>query len=176
MSHIPIIFFKNSNGDQYFFNIISNIINIKFFDKFIKPDNISSIMISDYEDIAEYILKNYSNKVVEVGVGSMPHVALALKDRIEVVVTDINEQEYAGVTFFRDDIFAPDMGIYKNASLIYSIRPPIDIQEALAKAAKKAGSDLLIRPFGNEKAELDRIYRSCILVNYKKARFYLYKF
>ncbi len=133
-------------------------------------------MISDYTDISEYILKNYRNKVVEVGVGSMPHVALALKNRIDVVVTDIKEQEYAGVRFCRDDIFAPERGIYRDAALIYSIRPPIDIQKAIAITAKKVGSDLLIRPFGNEKADLEGISRSCTLVNYKKARFYVYKF
>ncbi|MBU3968118.1 MAG: hypothetical protein KKG76_12240 [Euryarchaeota archaeon] len=135
-----------------------------------------STMISDYEDITDYILKNYRNKVVEVGVGSMPHVALALKDRLDVVVTDINEQEYAGVRFCRDDIFDHDIGIYMNASLIYSIRPPIEMQEAIAKIAKKVGADMLIRPFGNEKADLDRICRSCTLVNHKKARFYIYRF
>ncbi len=133
-------------------------------------------MISDYRDISEYIIKNYKNKVVEVGVGNMPQVALELKDTIEVIVTDINEQDYAGIRFCRDDIFAPDMRIFNNATLIYSIRPPIDIQEAMAITAKKAGSDLLIRPFGNEKADLDGIYSSCRLVNYKKARFYVYKF
>ncbi len=133
-------------------------------------------MISDYRDISEYIIKNYKNKVIEVGVGSMPQVALELKDTMEVIVTDINEQDYAGVRFCRDDIFAPDMSIFSNATLIYSIRPPIDIQEAMARTAKKAGSDLLIRPFGNEKADLDRISSSCRLVNYKKARFYVYKF
>ena len=132
-------------------------------------------MIPDYEDLAEYILKNYRNKVVEVGVGSRPEVALILKDKLDIVVTDTNEQEYAGVRFCRDDIFAPDMGIYKNATLIYSIRPPIDIQAALAGVAKEVGADLLMRPFGNEKADLRRIYKNCALLNYKKARFYLYK-
>lgn len=132
-------------------------------------------MIPDYEDIAEYILRNYRNKVVEVGVGSLPHVALLLRDKMDVVVTDVNEQKYTGVRFCRDDIFSPDMGIYKNASLIYSIRPPIDIQEAMARTAKEAGADLLIRPFGNEKADLRRFYKEYTLVNYKKARFYLYK-
>ncbi len=133
-------------------------------------------MISDYEDIADYIINNYSNKVIEVGVGSRPQVALVLKDRLDVVVTDINKQEYSGVRFCRDDIFAPDIGIYMNASLIYSIRPPIDMQEAIAIIAKKLGADMLIRPFGNEKADIDRIFRSCTLVNYKKARFYIYRF
>ncbi|MFZ3059992.1 MAG: UPF0146 family protein [Candidatus Methanoperedens sp.] len=133
-------------------------------------------MISDYEDIAEFILNNYRNKVVEIGVGNLPHVALLLKDKLDVVVTDINEQKYAGVRFCRDDIFAPDMGIYRNASLLYSIRPPIDIQDAMAKTATEAGADLIIRPFGNEKADLRKYYKDYKLVNYKKARFYLYRF
>ena len=132
-------------------------------------------MISDYEDIAEYILQNYRNKVVEVGVGSLPQVALDLKDRMDVVVTDVHELEYAGVRFYRDDIFNPDIGIYKNASLMYSIRPPIDLQAAMAEVAKKVGADLLIRPFANERADLSRFFNSFTLVNYRKARFYLYR-
>ncbi len=132
-------------------------------------------MIPDCGDIAEYILNNYRNKVVEVGVGSLPHVALLLKDKLDVVVTDVNEQNYAGIKFFRDNIFAPDIEVYRNASLIYSIRPPVDFQEAMAEVAKEAGADLLIRPFGNEKAELGRYFKECKLVNYRKARFYLYR-
>lgn len=132
-------------------------------------------MIPDYEDIAEYIINHYRNKVIEVGVGSLPHVALLLKDKLDVVVTDVNEQKYAGVRFCIDDIFNPDKGIYRNASLIYSIRPPIDIQDAIAKIAKEVGSDLIIRPFGNEKADLKKYFKEHSLINYKKARFYLYR-
>ncbi len=132
-------------------------------------------MIPDYEDIADYILKNYRNKVVEVGVGSLPHVALLLKDKLDVILTDVSEKNYHGVKFYRDDILAPDIGIYKDASLLYSIRPPIDLQEAMAKVAKEVGADLLIRPFGNEKADLERYFKNYALVNYKKARFYLYR-
>ena len=131
-------------------------------------------MISDYQDLAEYILKSYRNKVVEVGVGNRPEVALLLKDMIEVIVTDVIDREYPGIIFFRDDVFNPDIRIYRNASLIYSIRPPIDLQEAMAKIAKEVGADLLIRPFGNEKADLGRIFKNYKLINYKKTRFYLY--
>jgi len=132
-------------------------------------------MIPDYKDIAEYIINNYKNKVVEIGVGSLPQVALLLRDKLDVVVTDINDQRYAGVRFCRDDIFKPDMGIYRNASLIYSIRPPIDLQDAIAATAKEAGADLIIRPFGSEKADLGKYFKEYSLVNYKKARFYLYR-
>lgn len=133
-------------------------------------------MISDDGDLAEYILNNYRNKVVEIGVGNLPQVALLLKDKLDVAVTDINEQNHNGVRFYKDDIFNPDFGIYENASLIYSIRPPIDIQDAIAKTAGKVGADLIIRPFGNEKADLRKYYKDYKLVNYKKARFYLYSF
>ncbi len=132
-------------------------------------------MIQDYKDLAEYILENYRNKVVEIGVGSLPQVALLLKDTMDVIVTDASEQEHEGVRFCRDDIFSPDMSIYKGASLIYSIRPPIDMQEAIARVAKEVGADLIIRPFGNEKADLRNVYNNCKLLNYKKARFYLYR-
>lgn len=133
------------------------------------------MMILDYESIAEYILLNYRNKVVEVGVGSLPHVALLLKDKMDVIATDINLQDFPGIEFYKDDIFAPDLNIYKGASLIYSIRPPIDIQLAIAKIASLVGADIIIRPFSNEKADLGRYYKDQKLVNYKKARFYLYK-
>lgn len=132
-------------------------------------------MIPDYEDIAEYIIDHYKNKVIEVGVGNLPQVAILLKDKIDILVTDINPQNFTAVKFCLDDIFNPDLGIYRNASLIYSIRPPIDIQDAIAKIAKEVGSDLLIRPFGNEKAELNKYFKEHSLINYKKARFYLYR-
>ncbi len=142
-------------------------------------------MIPDASDLAEDILMNYRNKVVEIGVGNLLQVALLLKARMEVIITDVNPKsefeyevlpgEYSGIKSYRDDIFNPDMDIYKNASLIYSIRPPIDLQEAIARVAVEVGADLLIRPFGNEKAELKKIYKNCRLINYKKSRFFLYK-
>jgi len=132
-------------------------------------------MIPDYEDIAEYIINHYRNKVVEVGVGSLPHVALLLKEKLDMIITDVNEPKYSGVRFCRDDVFNPDMGIYRNASLIYSIRPPIDLQDAIAKIAKEVGSDLIIRPFGNEKADLRKYFKDYSLVNYKKTRFFLFR-
>ena len=132
-------------------------------------------MIPDNEDIAEYILKNYKNKVVEVGVGSLPHVAFLLKDKMNVIVTDINEQKFSGLKFCKDDIYSPDISIYSGASLIYSIRPPIDIQSAIAEIASLVGADLIIRPFGIEKADLRKYYKDQTLVNYKKTRFYLHR-
>ncbi len=133
-------------------------------------------MIQDYKELAEYIVYNYKNKVVEVGIGNLPHVAMLLKDNLDVVVTDINEQNYSGLKFCRDNIFNPEMEIYRDASLIYSIRPPIDMQDAIASVAHEVGADLIIRPFSSEQADLKRYYKEYSVVNYKKARFFLYSY
>lgn len=132
-------------------------------------------MILDFRDIAEYIIDHYKNKVIEVGVGNLPQIALLLKEKLDIIVTDVNDQNFSNVLFYKDDIFDPDLKIYQNASLIYSIRPPIDIQDAIAKTASEVGSDLIIRPFGSEKADLRKYFNEYTLINYKKARFYLYK-
>ncbi len=132
-------------------------------------------MIPDYRELAEYIIGNYRNKVVEIGIGSLPHVALLLKDKLDIVVTDINNLEYSGLRFCRDNVFEPEMRIYRNASLIYSIRPPIDMYDAIASISKEVGADLIIRPFSNEHADLKKYFKEYSIINYKKARFLLYR-
>lgn len=132
-------------------------------------------MIQDARDIADFIASSYKGKIVEVGVGRRPEVALLLKDHLEIVVTDIEDHTCPGIRFVRDDIFHPNLDTYQEASLIYSIRPPIDIQPAIAEVAAKVGADLLIRPFAQEKTELERYFKEGILISHGRARFYLYK-
>jgi len=132
-------------------------------------------MIQDAGDIADFIASSYKGKIVEVGVGRRPEVALLLKSRLEVVVTDIENHTYPGIRFVRDDIFSPDIKTYQGASLIYSIRPPIDIQPAIAEVASRVGADLLIRPFAQEKTELERYFKESSLISHGRARFYLYR-
>lgn len=136
------------------------------------------IQISGYKSIAEFVAKNYKDrgKIVEVGMGEHAEVALLLRGKCEIVVTDIKDlkMKNEGLNFFRDDIFKPDLKIYEGASLIYSIRPPVDLQFAIADLAKKIGADLLIRPFASEFADLSEYFKDCELINYKGANFYLY--
>ncbi len=119
--------------------------------------------------IAEYISKRYSGKVVEVGIGYNWIVALKLKENgFKVVATDIKPIPIRDVEFYIDDITAPKLEIYSNSSLVYSIRPPPEIVPYILKVAKVVNADVLIRPFGNE-------FYSGKLVNYKGERFYIWR-
>lgn len=125
-------------------------------------------------DLAEFIAKNYSGRVVEVGVGYFPPVARRLLELgLDVLLTDREERLIAGMRVEKDDIFSPRRQIYQGASLIYSIRPPLEMQFALGELAARVGADVIVRPLQDELAELAGFGRR--LVNYGEARFYLFR-
>jgi uncharacterized UPF0146 family protein len=124
-------------------------------------------------EIADFILRQYSGKVVEVGAGFMPDVALLLKQHLTVVATDKEEHSLEGLPIIDDDIFSPRIEIYEGASLLYSIRPPIEIQMAMGRLAEEIRADVLIRPLNDEIAELRGFCRS--LINSGDARFYIFQ-
>lgn len=126
------------------------------------------------EDLAEFIGKNYSGRVVEVGAGHVPAVARLLLARgLEVVLTDREERLLENMRVVKDDIFAPRMELYQGASLLYSIRPPHELQIAMGELAAQVGADILIRSLEDEVAELPGFARR--LVNAGEARFYLFR-
>lgn len=132
--------------------------------------------IIGYEDIAGYIRARYppGSRIVEVGVGGHPEVASLLRRDFAVVCTDLAETGPEGVDYVRDDIFDPDISVYAGAALIYSIRPPVDMQDSIAAVAKKVGADLMIRPFAAERADLRKYYRNARVVNQGSAVFITY--
>ncbi len=132
--------------------------------------------IIGYEDIAGFIKSNYphGSRIVEVGVGGHPEVAGLLQGDFKVICTDIAESGPEGIRYVRDDVFKPDLSVYEGTSLIYSIRPPVDMQDAIASIAKKVGADLLIRPFSSERADLKKYFRNFKCINHKSAVFFLY--
>jgi uncharacterized UPF0146 family protein len=131
--------------------------------------------IIGYHDLAQFILSNYpaGARIVEVGIGHHPDIALLLKDNFDLVCTDVTDPGTPGIRFVRDNIYRPDRELYKGAVLVYSIRPPPDMQVPLAEVASAAGADLIIRPFSSEHADLGRHYRSSRCVNHGQASFYL---
>lgn len=132
--------------------------------------------IIGYEDIAGFIKKNYphGSRIVEVGVGGHPEVARLLQGEFEVICTDVTGSAPEGIRYIRDDVFKPDLSVYEGASLIYSIRPPIDMQDSIAIIAKSVGADLLIRPFSSERADLKKYFWNFKCINHKNAVFFLY--
>ncbi len=126
------------------------------------------------DDLAEFIARNYSGRVVEVGAGYFVDVALALTARgLEVTLTDKEERLLGGFRVLEDDIFSPRLELYVGASLVYSIRPPLEMQLAIGHLAAKIGADVLVRPLMDEIADLPGFARR--LVNSGQASFYLFK-
>ena len=126
------------------------------------------------EDLAEFIGQNYKGRIVEVGAGCVLEVARLLSARgLEVVLTDKEEWQLGSLRIEKDDIFAPRMELYQGASLIYSIRPPLELQIAMGDVAARVGADILVRPLQDEVAELPGFARR--LVNAGEARFYLFR-
>jgi uncharacterized protein len=126
------------------------------------------------EDLAEFIGQNYSGRVVEIGAGHVPAVAQRLSAQgLVVLLTDREERRLENMLVVKDDIFAPRIEMYQGASLIYSIRPPLELQIAMGELAAQVGADILIRPLQDEVAELAGFARR--LVNAGEARFYLFK-
>ena len=132
----------------------------------------SSLLGAD--DLAEFIARDYSGRVVEVGAGYFADVALALMARgLEVTLTDKEERLLGSLRVMEDDIFSPHLELYLGASLVYSIRPPLEMQLAMGHLAAKIKADVLIRPLMDEIADLPGFARR--LVNSGQARFYLFK-
>jgi uncharacterized protein len=125
------------------------------------------------EDLAAFTAENYSGRVVEVGVGFYADLALDLAARgLDVVLTDKEERLLGGLRVLKDDIFSPRLELYRGASLLYSIRPPLEMQIAMGSLAAEIGADVLVRPLMDEVAELPGFSRR--LVNRGEARFYLF--
>lgn len=118
----------------------------------------------DTEDIVDFITSNYSNakKIVEIGVGSLPSVAIRVKKRLAsttVIIVDVDwikireiEQEHPELVAIKDDVFRPEYAIYRGASLIYAIRPPPELIPAISNLSMAVNTDVLIRPLSSEEA------------------------
>ena len=136
------------------------------------------------ENISKYIINYIKNKkgniekscIVEVGVGYYLNVAKILKSYgINVIVVDIKEDviervKREGLNGQVDDIFNPKLEIYKHADLIYSIRPPRDLQYQLLKLSKRYKVPLLIRPLSGE-----FVIEGLKLINYRGEVLYIYE-
>ncbi len=146
-------------------NIKSNVFNSLY-------DNIN-LRKTMWQDFTDYILNEVGEdtvKIAEIGVGKFDRIAQSLdeKDNITVIKTDINPNDAGTI---KDDITNPNMDIYKDVDIIYSIRPPSELQPYLVKLAQKTGSQLIIKPLTNEDLNTPRIKMK--LKNFNKASFYI---
>ena len=128
-----------------------------------------------WNDFTEYILNEVGKnqvKIAEIGVGRFDKIAERLSDEenITVIKTDISPKDSSVI---RDDITNPNLELYTNVDLIYSIRPPSELQPHLVNLADKIQIPLIIKPLTNE--DLNTPGTKMKLKNYKKASFYILK-
>ena len=134
-----------------------------------------------WNDLEEYILKlaiensektGKNTKIVEIGAGKFQTISKNLNENenIDVVMTDIDP---ANENIIRDDVFNPNMNIYKDADILFSIRPPAELQEAIMKIRDEVNATLIIKPLFNE--DLNMKTKKMKLKNYNRASFYIYK-
>ena len=125
-----------------------------------------------WDDFAQYILSEAGDKnvkITEVAVGRFDRIAncLASKDNITLIKTDIAPKDE---TVIKDDITNPNLDLYRDVDIIYSIRPPSELQPYLVRLAVEIGSQLIIKPLTNEDLNTGKVKMK--LKNFKRASFY----
>jgi len=106
------------------------------------------------EVLTDFIKANYSKMIVEVGCGRFSAVAVALRPFFKVTATDLLEIDAVDCrlapVYIKDDVTSPVLRVYQGASLIFSSRPPLEIQSNILALSGRIGADALIKPFGSE--------------------------
>ena len=134
-----------------------------------------------WNDLEEYILKlaiensektGKNTKIVEIGAGKFQTISknLSKNENIDIIMTDIDP---ANENIIRDDVFNPNMNIYRDADILFSIRPPAELQEAIMKIRDDVNATLIIKPLFNE--DLNMKTKKMKLKNYNRASFYIYE-
>lgn len=134
-----------------------------------------------WDDLSRYIIDlalensrktHKKTKVAELGVGRFHIISNKLQEteNIELIMTDINPSDENVV---KDDIFNPNMDLYENTDILFSIRPPVEIQKAIMDLRDKLDCTLIIKPLFNE--DLNSGLKKMKLKNYGRASFYIYK-
>ena len=126
-----------------------------------------------WQDFAEYILNEVGDedvRIAEVAVGKFDMIAevLSSRENITLIKTDINP---ADESVIKDDITNPDFRIYEGVDMIYSIRPPSELQPHLVNLAQKINCQLIIKPLTNEDLNTPGVKMK--LKNFNRASFYI---
>ena len=126
-----------------------------------------------WQDFTDYILNEAGSeaiKIAEIGVGKFDKIAesLSKKDNITIIKTDISPKD---PTVIKDDVTNPNLDLYKDVKIIYSIRPPSELQPHLVNLALKINSQLIIKPLTNEDLNTGNVKMK--LKNYGRSSFYI---
>lgn len=126
-----------------------------------------------WQDFTDYILNEAGEsdvRIAEIGVGKFDRIAerLSEKENITIIKTDILPKDESVI---KDDVTNPNIDLYMDVDIIYSIRPPSELQPHLVKLAQRTGSQLIIKPLTNEDLNTPGVKMK--LKNFGKASFYI---
>jgi uncharacterized UPF0146 family protein len=101
--------------------------------------------------IGRYIAGNYSH-AVEVGIGRNTEAAQIVSGTGKLLCsTDVKKMPVPeDLSFITDDVFSPDISLYREADVIYAIRPAIEMIPPLVGLAKTVNCDLIVYHLGFE--------------------------
>ncbi len=114
-----------------------------------------SVGMGDYKHIetciGRYIAGNY-NRAIEAGIGRNTDAAEILSRAGKLLrCTDIREIPVPGsLPFIVDDLFSPDISRYRDADVLYAIRPAIEMIPPLVALAQTINCDLIVYHLGFE--------------------------
>jgi uncharacterized UPF0146 family protein len=101
--------------------------------------------------VGRYITGHYS-RAIEVGIGRNTDAAEILNDTGKLLrCTDIKDLPVPQqLPFIIDDVFSPDISLYRGADVIYAIRPAIEMIPPLIALAREIDCDLIVCHLGFE--------------------------
>ena len=97
------------------------------------------------------------DRLVEVGVGNRPDIAIEVAERgRRVTATDIYARPVSdAVRFVIDDVTDPDLAVYQGADAVYALNCPPELQRSLADIATAVGADCLFTTLGGDPVVVD---------------------
>jgi uncharacterized protein len=101
--------------------------------------------------VGGYIACHYS-RAVEIGIGRNSHAAEILnRKRVLLRSTDVKSLELPpALNFTIDDVFEPDLSLYRGADVIYAIRPAVEMVPPIIDIARGVNCDLIVCHLGFE--------------------------
>ncbi len=102
--------------------------------------------------VGGYVAGRYT-RAVEAGIGRNTTAAEMLKEAgVLLRCTDIRPLDHpAHLHYVQDDVFDPDLSLYQEADVIYSIRPAIEMVPPLIDIARAVNCDLVVYHLGFER-------------------------
>jgi uncharacterized UPF0146 family protein len=126
------------------------------------------------EDFAEFLAQRVpQGKIAELGIGFQFKVALRLKELgYDVLAVDWNpasveKARELGINAVRNDLFSPNLELYRGIKALYSVRPTPEIVRPILELGKKLGVPVYILPLAG-----DTMPRGMRLINFRGLAIY----